>query len=134
MSDSKSTTTCHRVALSDVCGYFRLNIDPINPGASHLSPDSGEAIMATTIDSYEFPVCDKLDIEGCELLALRGAEKTIARCRPVLVLEVCSGHMQRLNGSKPEQVHDLLREWNYNVEALSGEIGTGQYDIIAKPQ
>ena len=42
-----------------------------------------------SIDSFEFPVCDllQLDVEGYELFALKGAVKTITKTSPVIVTE-----------------------------------------------
>lgn len=44
----------------------------------------------TTIDEFELDDVAflKLDVEGCELAALQGAANTIARCRPLLHVEV----------------------------------------------
>lgn len=44
----------------------------------------------TTIDDFELDDVGflKLDVEGCELAALQGAARTIARCRPLLHIEV----------------------------------------------
>lgn len=59
-------------------------------------------VSALAIDDLELDFCGliKLDLEGAELLALRGAEKTLRRCRPVLVVECCGlssrfGHSDR---------------------------------------
>jgi hypothetical protein len=43
----------------------------------------------TRLDSLEFPVVDyiKIDCEGFEYRVLQGAEQTIRRCRPVVVIE-----------------------------------------------
>lgn len=42
------------------------------------------------LDDMQLSVCDfiYLDIEGYELNALRGAERTVQRCRPVIVAEI----------------------------------------------
>jgi FkbM family methyltransferase len=42
-----------------------------------------------TVDEHEYVACDliALDVEGSELEALKGAEQTIARCRPVVLFE-----------------------------------------------
>lgn len=52
-----------------------------------------------------------LDIEGYELHALRGAAETIARCRPVVVLELC-GHA-RVYGHSDEDIVGWLGERGY---------------------
>lgn len=42
------------------------------------------------LDDFNLPVCDllQLDVEGWELYALQGAVETIARCRPILAVEI----------------------------------------------
>jgi len=52
-------------------------------------PGAGADTRLLAIDSLELPRCDfiKLDIEGMEVEALDGAARTIARCRPILLIE-----------------------------------------------
>jgi len=72
--------------------------------------DSGVAASLTTIDSiaeqYALERCDlmKLDIEGCEYAALRGAERLLRRFRPVLYLELNAHWMSHFGWT----VYDLL--------------------------
>ncbi|WP_269219456.1 FkbM family methyltransferase [Brevundimonas vesicularis] len=46
-------------------------------------------VEVRTIDSFEYDSVGlmKLDIQGAEYLALLGAQETITRCRPVIILE-----------------------------------------------
>jgi FkbM family methyltransferase len=65
---------------------------PGNFGAVSLEgpqPDSGTPTPLTTLDSLQLPACAliKIDVEGFEPQALRGAAETIARCRPFLYVE-----------------------------------------------
>src|SRR5258706_82750 len=68
-------------------------------GETHLTAWISGAgdIPMITIDSLELPVADyiKIDTEGSELNVLRGAEKTIKRCGPVIIVEQKPGHAQR---------------------------------------
>jgi FkbM family methyltransferase len=52
-------------------------------------PDNQEKVATITIDSLNFDKVDflKIDVEGMELNVLQGAAGTIAKCRPVLLVE-----------------------------------------------
>ena len=65
-----------------------------HPGVATLTremPTGNRAVPVEvrTVDSFEFDRVNlmKLDIQGAEYLALRGAEDTIRRCRPVILIE-----------------------------------------------
>jgi len=57
-------------------------------GITHIVPEG--VIPTLRIDDLALPVCDLiyLDVEGWELYAIRGAVETLARCRPVVVVEI----------------------------------------------
>jgi FkbM family methyltransferase len=65
------------------------------------------------IDDFNFPVCDLiyLDIEGYELKALRGAVDTIARCRPVIAVEI-NGAAAHYGYSRAD-ISDFFQSRNY---------------------
>lgn len=50
---------------------------------------NGEAVRVVSVDSMGFPNCNflKIDVEGMEQDVLRGAERTIARCSPLIYVE-----------------------------------------------
>lgn len=80
---------CNRGELVGMCRVRRQN----DGGLSHegITHVSGAGIIPTMrLDDLALPVCDLLylDLEGYEFYALRGAEETIARCRPVLACEI----------------------------------------------
>jgi FkbM family methyltransferase len=59
----------------------------------------------------------KLDIEGAEWIALRGAVNTLARYRPILILEV--GRETCLAaGYEPEALIEWLTALNYRIETI----------------
>jgi FkbM family methyltransferase len=79
------------VALGNVNTRAVMNITEGNSGHSHIDPASfgaGETEVVT-LDSLNFEVVDymKIDCEGFEYRVLQGAEQTVKRCRPIVVVE-----------------------------------------------
>lgn len=86
-----------QAALGEVPGLVGTTVSrrkhgpgPIHPGLTHI--DGPGIIPMMRLDNFAFPVVDLLylDVEGYELNALRGAVETIARCRPVIAVEINS--------------------------------------------
>ena len=115
---TEDNVTAHNAALGDVeCrkGLFR---DPSNCGA-HAVVD-GDEFPVMTIDSLALERCDliQLDIEGYELFALRGAEKTIERFHPVLCLELKA--LGEGYGVQDSEVIEWLEKRGYREAAKMG--------------
>ena len=62
----------------------------------------------------------KMDIEGAELFALRGARELLESSRPTILLEINRAHSQAL-GYHPEAIWNLLKSYGYT--AASHAIG-----------
>lgn len=64
-------------------------------GASKITPDGKEQVIVNSIDQSvpdsEYISIIQLDVEGFEIEALKGAIKTVKRCRPILILEIWEG-------------------------------------------
>jgi FkbM family methyltransferase len=115
-----------QAALGDVPGLIgmsRVRRDgKPNPheGITHVS---GHGVIPTLrIDDLHLPICDLiyLDVEGWELYALRGALETIARCRPVLAIEI--NKSAALCGIAKADVRSLVLASGYRfVERLSSD-------------
>lgn len=120
--------TCIQKGLGEKPGRMGI-IRSSNVGASYLT--DGNDIEIVTLDSYELPACAliKIDAEGMELGILRGAEETVKRCRPVLVMEINSGALER-QGTSAYDIFVWLESMGYRVE---GNTGGPQYDIFCFP-
>lgn len=74
--------------LVGTCHIRRDGKSNHHEGIRHIVP--GGVIPTLRIDDIGLKVCDLiyLDIEGEELFALRGAQETLRRCRPVVAVEI----------------------------------------------
>lgn len=61
----------------------------------------------------------KLDVEGYEIRALQGAQKTIARFRPRLFLEAHELNLARQGGSR-QDLRDLVQSMGYQSQVFHG--------------
>lgn len=77
-----------RAVFGDRPGRISLTRVEGNAGAHYVGVGQGDTPVLT-IDSLSLTACDLicLDVEGYEPLALRGAEETIRRFRPVILIE-----------------------------------------------
>lgn len=113
----------HCVALSEQAGTGTLKIANADSHAalSTLGTSrytdvgwSGHEVQTRTLDSYNLDRVDflKVDVEGAELMVLRGAEDTIRRCKPRILLEYQALNTRQC-GYEPREIMLLLREWGY---------------------
>jgi FkbM family methyltransferase len=95
------------------------------PIHGRLANASAIAIEMTTIDAFcavrEIrPTLIKIDIEGYELHALRGAKRTLLRHHPLVVVELHPMNWPEI-GVTGEQVIEFLRDVNYRLLPLEGQ-------------
>lgn len=106
-----------------------------NVGASHAI--EGNDIECITIDSLKLTECHfiKMDCEGMELRALNGAKGTIAKFRPVMLLEINRGALEK-QGTSAEDVFAFLNLYNYSYRNIYDNQGLtdSQLDIICLPK
>lgn len=76
-------------AVQGRCTVFDDPARPGNTGARMVRLADQGSVWMYTIDSFEFDDLDflKLDLEGYEIEALKGARQTLVRCGPVVVIE-----------------------------------------------
>jgi len=109
-----------------------------NAGARHLrkfgfDKEKGDSVQVASLDSDNLKRCDliKIDVEGMELSVLRGAEQTINRFHPKLVIEINEAALAR-QGSSAEEISHWLSKHGYKWQPLQSNItaSSPQYDIF----
>ncbi len=126
--------TSFRAGLSDRSSTASV-VKEYNAGASHLEDGEGVALVAIdSINLHELHFL-KLDIEGFEVKALKGATMTIHRHKPVMLIEVNEAALHK-NGTTPDELKDTVKAMGYvyrNVYEGQPCEGT-QYDILCLPK
>lgn len=137
----KNIPDCHilNIAISDQESYGRYIRDENNIGASYFingsdfkmySLDSLIEKLENLVDNQPFTFI-KMDIEGYECKALKGAKKFIDKYRPKMWLEV-NVHALVRAGNSENELFDILKNYNYNVYSYPSP--NVQYDILCLPQ
>lgn len=107
-----ANVTLYKVAIGDNKGTATL-FSPTEKGTEGVASLHGEGdgvpVEVAPLDQYEFTDVRflKIDVEGHELPALRGAEKTITTQRPVIMLEL------EYSMSDVDNVLNLMSSWGY---------------------
>ncbi len=121
-----ANTICLPMAIGDTnstCTFYR---DIANTGATSGKrnavpfPGTSFTTIVAKLDDL-FPCGNvtaiKSDIQGAELRMLRGAEKLIERCHPVILFEWWPEGIRKF-GDKPEDILDWLEKRGYQVVAI----------------
>lgn len=109
---------CFNVGLSDAAGQARLAVPADNVGMATLQPGApGSAVACELQRLDDLPELDgqrvalvKIDVEGHEAAALRGASRMLRRDRPVVVFEQAAEGLDADGSSAAMQV---LRDAGY---------------------
>ncbi len=120
--------TVERLALSDKNGTAVLaNTNRTNDGMGSIIERGlqGEEVATVTLDDYMSILGDKsidlikLDVEGAELMALRGMRQLLAAGRiKHIVFEFHRGQQQEA-GLEGGEMFELLRQFGFNFHGLS---------------
>ena len=105
----------HEVALSERAGVAMLHVPLIGgtreTSRASFSPPGGQfdarPVPMRRLDDFELLDVSamKIDVEGHELQVIRGAEQTLAREKPVLLVEIEQRHLQ---GPVDDVFHAIL--------------------------
>jgi len=112
----------YRFACSDV-DYQTISMQPfsyegenVNNGALRVDNKHfiGDLALTRTIDSFDFDSLDfiKIDIQGSEVRALRGASKTISKFKPYMFIEIEQQYLLEM-GSSSKELIELILSFGY---------------------
>lgn len=140
------------VALAETPGRLRMHVFDPGSGFSSFAPaTSGSQVEVdvTTLDELAGDVLEqvklvKLDIEGAEARALRGAPRLLDGPRPDFIVELEPEHLQRQGGSAAE-VQELFQAADYVGYSISHTMTleplgavwqrpTGDPNILVRPR
>lgn len=119
----ESVVTLIEAAATDRPGQARLVLDASHPANHHLGPE-GIAVEAVSLDDVleasGLPIVSliKIDVQGAEMLVLRGAQRTLDRCEPALYVEVFDEGL-RAQGSSAEELLEFLSSLGYRPYRLA---------------
>jgi FkbM family methyltransferase len=113
----------HCAALSDRGGTAPLYHHAHGPNSFSLGPPESSAIQSEQVATFSLDEIFrkenterlgfiKLDVEGAEELALRGAERIIAQSNPTILFEMNAPATKKL-GLEPHGAWELLKAWGY---------------------
>jgi FkbM family methyltransferase len=114
-------------AVGDVITTLKMRAVTNNDGASFVT-DKGKNLVsvdAITLDTLVIPEGRKvsyikMDIEGYEPLALKGALNLIQKHKPIIQLEVCDGHLSRVNSNSVDLVK-FVESLGYTAQLCNGK-------------
>lgn len=110
-----------QIALSDKEEVLELNICKESIASSSLVNimSTGEkiTIQTKTLDSYNYDRVDfmKIDVEGFEYNVLLGAEKTIAKNKPTIIIEYSPIYYRTSNPSHSKEILSFFKKYNYTI-------------------
>lgn len=132
----------HNVAIFDRALGEHDGIAPLSgnngvPSGGYLGEHMKVADIAVApLDDFHIaPDFIKLDVEGCELKALQGAEKTINKHHPRMVIEINREALER-QLTRPEHIFAWLQHHGYKWQIIQENctIENPLYDIVALPE
>ena len=142
---------------SEVLRYFHSASNGNVAEVANILPEdilSSETVMGLRIDDF---VPDdrqvsfvKIDVEGYEAKALRGALATLRRCRPIVVSEFSPNSLQHASGVSGREYLDFFVKLDYELAVVSenavtpGDVnailshyersGTDHIDVLLRPK
>jgi len=130
LAEMGTRISAHQLALGDAPGSIDLTWgrNTPNPGGSRLVRDGipegqeGVRVDMVTLDSLALPSCDfiKIDVEGAEMIALRGGSDTISRDRPIVMSEIHNRQLRDVSRCSAVEYARFFTDRSYDCLLLEG--------------
>ena len=114
-------------AIGENSGQAKFNINFNYPAASHIDDKGNKTVDVKTIDSLiqkDIPTFIKMDIEGAELEAIKGAQKVIKYHKPVLAISAYHKDTDLIE--LPLFINKLVPEYNLYLRHYTNSL----YDLV----
>ena len=122
----------HQVACGDSTGLAQINVFAHNIGKSSLYDEkindaAAETVVVVRLDDYlevNVPVgLMKIDVEGYEYEVLKGAQKTIAKYKPTIIMEFAVNRLANITGDDQTAytILEFLKQEGYQIKTVSGD-------------
>lgn len=140
-------TSVYNIALSDSPGEAEFFVFRDRPAVSGLkerpiAEDQHAEKIKVSVDTLDHIIPEevpihllKIDVEGAEMMVLKGAEKLIRRHKPWVIFE-CGIGGSDVYGTSPQDVFDFFHEIGFSVSILeyflSGKRPFGREEFIGQ--
>jgi FkbM family methyltransferase len=126
-----TNVTTHNFALGsqNSRGQMIWSVHDVNPGGTNLvssefvaSDITAQPVAVRTLDACISHRVDfiKLDVEGSELLVFKGAERILAKDRPLILVEINPSNLMRTSGVSAIEFGQFVEKsgyWLYEITA-----------------
>ena len=129
----KPNTFVYNMALGNTKGYVSTNEVEDNAGMNFIT-ESEKGVILDTLDNFvennNITQIDfiKIDVEGYELEVLKGAEKSINKFKPTLLIELNDLTLYRAGISRKD-IFDFLDKNGYIYRNIYKEKGIDEYQM-----
>lgn len=116
-----------RAGVGDKTGSAQVPVDSQSTWTQAHTPDEGQMpIQLMALDDFvgEKPTFIKLDVEGAEILALRGAQRLLRECKPRIFIEVHTSFFQNF-GLTLSDLFQAIPQDLYDIKATFEGTGRG---------
>ena len=132
-----TNVTTHNFALGSQNYYGQMvwSVHDVNPGGTNLvssdfvAPDTtAQPVAVRTLDACISHRVDfiKLDVEGSELLVLKGAERILAKDRPLILVEINPSNLTRTSGVSATGFGKFVQSLDYCLYDIAGDGSCGR--------